>query len=99
MKRKRFTKVFKLEALRLLEQGNKSGAELARQLGVRRNQLYKWRREVELRGEEYAFKGPGRNAAKENVSELTALRKRIARLEEENAILKKAEAYFSGKRR
>jgi len=99
MKRKRFAKEFKLEALRLMEQSNKSGAELARELGVRRNQLYKWRREVELRGEEDAFKGPGRNAAKENVSELTALRKRIARLEDENAILKKAEAYFSGKRR
>jgi transposase len=99
MKRKRFTKEFKLEALRLLEQSNKSGAELARELGVRRNQLYKWRREVELRGEEGAFRGRGRNAAKENVSELTTLRKRIARLEEENAILKKAEAYFSGKRR
>jgi transposase len=99
MKRKRFAKEFKLEALRLLEQSNKSGAELARELGVRRNQLYKWRREVELRGEEGAFRGRGRNAAKENVSELTTLRKRIARLEEENAILKKAEAYFSGKRR
>ena len=99
MKRKRFTRQFKLEALRLLDQGNKSGAELARELGIRRNQLYKWRREVQLRGEEGAFKGPGRNAAKENVSELTALRKRVARLEEENAILKKAEAYFSGPRR
>ena len=63
---------------------------------MRRNQLNKWRREVQLRGEEQAFKGPGRNAAKENVSELTALKKRVARLEEENAILKKAEAYFSG---
>lgn len=99
MKRKRFTKKFKLEALRLLEQGKHSGAALARELGVRRNQLYKWRREVQLRGEEEAFKGPGRNAATENVTELTALRKRVARLEEENAILKKAEAYFSVKRR
>lgn len=99
MKRKRFTREFKLEALRLLDQGSKPAAELARELGVRRNQLYKWRREVELRGEQDAFRGPGRNAAKENVSELTLLKKRIARLEEENAILKKAEAYFSGKRR
>ena len=99
MKRKRFTREFKLEALRLLEQRDKSGATLARELGVRRNQLYKWRREVQLRGEQEAFKGPGRNAAKENVSELTALKKRNARLEEENAILKKAEAYFSGPRR
>ena len=95
MQRKQFTKEFKLQALRLLEQDGKSGAELARELGVRRNQLYKWRRELQIRGEEGAFKGPGRNAAKDNLSELTALKRRVARLEEENAILKKAEAYFS----
>lgn len=99
MKRKRLSREFKLEALRLLAQGNKPGAVLARELGVRRNQLYKWRRQVQFRGEEGAFKGPGRNAAAENVSELTALRKRVVRLEEENAILKKAEAYFSGQPR
>ena len=99
MKRKRFTKEFKLEALRLLEQSGKQGAELARELGVRRNLLYKWRRVVQLKGEEGAFKGPGRNAAKDNLSELTALKRRVAQLEEENAILKKAEAYFSSKQR
>ena len=98
MKRKRISKEFKLEALRLLEQGNKSGAVLARELGVRRNQLYKWRREIQLRGVDGAFKGPGRNAHKDNVSELTALKRRVARLEEENDILKKAEAYFSKNR-
>jgi transposase-like protein len=37
--RKHFTKEFKLEAVRLLEHAGKSGTELARQLGVRRNQL------------------------------------------------------------
>jgi transposase len=95
MKRKRFTKEFKLEALRLLVQGNKSGAVLAREWGVQRNQLYKWRREVQIKGENGAFKGSGRNAHKDNVSELTALKRQVARLEEENAILKKAEAYFS----
>jgi transposase len=99
MKRKRFTKEFKLEALRLLEQSDKQGAELARELGVRRNLLYKWRRVVQLKGEEGAFKGPGRNAAKDNLSELTVLKRRVAQLEEENAILKKAEAYFSNKQR
>jgi transposase len=97
MKRKRFSRQFKLEAVRLFEHSDKSGAELARELGVRRNQLYKWRREVQMRGEEAAFPGAGRNAAKENTSELTALRQRVARLEEENAILKKAEAYFTDK--
>ncbi len=58
MKRKHFSKEFKLQALRLLEQDNKTGAELARELGVRRNQLYKWRREVLIKGEADAFKGP-----------------------------------------
>lgn len=99
MKRKRFTREFKFEVLRLFAQGSKSAAQLARELGVRRNQIYKWRKESQVRGEQEAFRGPGRNAVKENVSELTALKKRVARLEEENAILKKAEAYFSGKHR
>jgi transposase len=99
MKRKRFSKEFKLEALRLLECSDKSGAELARELGVRRNQLYKWRRELQLHGEDGAFNGPWQNAARSNVSEITALKRRVARLEEENAILKKAEAYFTSKPR
>ena len=97
MKRKQFSRQFKLEAVRLLEHSDKTGAELARELGVRRNQLYKWRREVLLRGEAAAFPGPGRNAAKDNRTELTRLRQRVAQLEEENAILKKAEAYFTNK--
>ena len=99
MKRKRFSKQFKLEALRLLEQGEQSATELAQQLGIRRNQLYKWRRQLELKGREGAFCGPGGIAAKDNLAEITALRRRVAQLEEENAILKKAEAYFADKRR
>jgi len=42
-KRKQFTREFKLEAVRLLEEGNKPATQLARELGVRRNQLYKWK--------------------------------------------------------
>lgn len=99
MKRKRFSREFKLEAVRLLESGDQSGADLARQLGVRRNQLYKWRSEVQTRGETAAFPGPGRNAASANRSELTALQRRVAQLEEENAILKKAAAYFTKQQR
>ncbi len=99
MKRKRFSKEFKLEALRLLECSDKSGAELARELDIRRNQLYKWRRELQLHGADGAFNGPWQNAARSSVSEITALKRRVARLEEENAILKKAEAYFTSKPR
>src|SRR5713226_241168 len=35
-KRQSFTKEFKLEAVRLMEHGNKSAAEVARELGIRR---------------------------------------------------------------
>lgn len=94
MKRKRYTKEFKLEAVRLLETRDKSASALARALGVRRNQLYKWQSQVADKGEAAVFKGSGHSPAGE-VKEFIALRRRIAELEEETAILKKAEAYFA----
>ena len=91
MERKKFSKSFKLEVVRQLKKGDKSATVLARELGLRRNQLYKWQRQVELKGEA-AFSGQGRRAPP---SDVEALQRRIAELEEENAILKKAEAYFA----
>lgn len=93
--RKRFTKEFKLEAVRLLESGDISPADLARDLDVRRNQLYKWQAALSDKGAEAAFNGPGRNAAKESLSEVALLKRRVAQLEEENVILKKAAVYFA----
>jgi transposase-like protein len=43
VKRQKFTSEFKLEALRLMESSGKPAADLARELGVRCNQLYKWK--------------------------------------------------------
>jgi transposase-like protein len=42
-KRNQFTREFKLEAVRFLEESEKLAAELARGLGIRRNLLYKWK--------------------------------------------------------
>jgi transposase-like protein len=58
---------------------------LAPELGLRRNQLHKWQRQAELKGEA-AFSGQGRRAP---LSDVEALQRRVARLEQENAILKK----------
>lgn len=44
MKRKKYSKQFKEEAVRIMEVGDKSPALLVRELGVRRNQLYKWQK-------------------------------------------------------
>ena len=85
--RKRYTKEFKLEAVRLLEKGDKPAADLARELGVQRNQLYKWQEQVQANGEG-AVPGKGRRPPAE--AELARMRREIERLKEENEILKKA---------
>ena len=95
MKKKYFNREFKLEAVRLLKAGQQPVAALARELGVPRNRLYKWRDEVDNKGELSAFRGPGRPSGKRQLSELERLRRRVAQLEEENEILKKADAYFA----
>jgi transposase len=91
--RQRYTNEFKREAVRLLNAGEKSASDLARELGVRRNQLYKWQKESAEKGAE-AFKGPGRRPT-DNSDKLGALEKENARLREEVEILKKAAAYFA----
>ncbi len=90
------SKEFKLEAVRQLEEGLKPATVLARELGIRRNQLYKWKNQILEKGPEAAFKGPGRKLSVDTgADETTALKRRITLLEEENDILKKAAKYFA----
>jgi transposase len=65
-KRKTFSRDFKLEAVRLLGQDDRSAAELARELGSKRNQLCKWQEQLTERGEA-AFPGHGRPVADKEV--------------------------------
>jgi transposase-like protein len=92
-KRKTFTRAFKLEALRLLDRGEKKPADLARELGVPRNRLYKWREQLAAKGEDSVFPGHGRKRGTD--AERAALKREIVRLKEENEILKKAATYFA----
>ena len=91
-KRKRYTKEFKLEALRLIKESGKPSAEVARELGIRRNQLYKWQDELGAHGED-AFPGHGRRPARDE--EVARLKRELARVKEERDILKKAAQYFA----
>ena len=92
-RRRRYTKEFKLEAVRLLERGQKRATDLALELGIRRNQLYKWQRELRGKGEG-AFRGRGRRSLKEQ-SEIERLRAELKQVTEERDILKKAAACFA----
>lgn len=89
-KRQRFTAEFKREAVRLIREADKPVSELARELGVPRNRLYKWVADAEKLGAS-AFGGSGRRPD----DEVGQLRREVERLKEENTILKKAAACFA----
>ena len=48
--RRRFTPEFKRQAVLLLNAGQRPAAEIARELGVPRNRLYKWQKDVAAHG-------------------------------------------------
>ncbi|MBL4763213.1 MAG: transposase [Gammaproteobacteria bacterium] len=88
-----YPKAFKLEALRLMDESQRPASEIARELGIRRNQLYKWKEQLMTTGD-VATPKKGRPKKAEQ-SELSLLKQELKRLKEENDILKKAAAYFA----
>ena len=91
-KYKTLSKAFKEEAVRLLEQSGRPPAEIARELGIRRNQLYKWQEQIRAKGDEVF---PGRGRQGRQAEEVRRLRRELERVKEERDILKKAAAYFA----
>ena len=88
MANKKYTKEFKLDAVRLALTSDKSQAQVARDLGLRDNVLYNW--VSKYRGE---VLGSAHGMTPEQ--EMAALRKENAQLRQETDILKKAAAYFA----
>ena len=88
-----YTKEFKLEALRMMESSGRPSSEIAMELGIRRNQLYKWKEQLSRTGD-VAAQTKGR-PRKENESESSRLKRENERLKEENEILKKAAVFFA----
>ena len=92
--RTKFDDEFKREAVRRMRAGLITQTELAAQLGIRRNQLYKWAKVLDSQLPGEGFKHPGRPVAAEP-TEVEQLRRRLALAEEELAILKKFDAYLT----
>ena len=92
MPRRKFSREFKVEAVRLVKQRDVSVAQASRDLDVHENLLRKWVREFSYDPAE-AFPSPGQMKAEQ--VEIERLRKEIARLKAERDILKKAAAYFA----
>jgi transposase len=87
---RRYSREFKLEAVRLAETGDRPKAQIARELGIRVNQFRKWKIEFE---QEERTGAPKRPVVVDD--DLNRLRRENGRLKEENELLKKAAIYFA----
>jgi transposase-like protein len=88
---KQYSHEFKLEALRLAAIGDKPATQVARELGIRVNQLQKWKQQLEAEAASGVLAKRGRPAD----GELERVRRENAKLKGENDILKKAAIFFA----
>lgn len=68
---------------------------MARELGLRVNQIYKWKKQLEVKPDN-AFPGQGNGADKE--AEIRRLKKELLAMREENEFLKKTAIFFAKNR-
>ena len=94
MKKRYFTKEFKLNAFSLAQE-RENVAEVARELDIRHDMLRRWIKEYQKRKSD-AFNGTGKQQPRDKkLSELQALKKELREVKLERDILKKAVHIFS----
>ena len=91
--RRQFTHEFKFEAVELVLTGDKTAVEVARNLGIRVELLYRWKNEY-VSNNAQAFPGTGHLSDPEE-EQIRTLERELAGVTEERDILKKALAIFS----
>lgn len=92
MQRRRFSREFKIEAVRLVRDRGVTLAQASRDIDVHANVLRKWVREFGFDPKQ-AF--PGHGQQKPEQLEIDRLRREVTKLKAERDILKKAAAYFA----
>ncbi len=92
MKRQRFSREYKLEAVKQVRDRGVASAVVARELGIGANVVSRWVREAggDVRK---AFPVQGQQPAEQ--AEIERLKREIVKLKAEKDILKKAAAYFA----
>jgi transposase len=95
--RRSFAEEFKRDAVRLAgERGNVSA--VARDLGINESVLNRWKRQLQQQAQQSGSGSrpfPGNGNPRDE--EMTKLRRELARVKEENAILKKAVGIFTSR--
>ena len=92
MQRRKFTREFKLEAVRLIRERGVSFGQASQDLGVHESQLREWVKKF-AEDPQHAF--PGNGQMKPEQLEIVRLRREVQKLKAERDILKKAAAYFA----
>ena len=92
--RRKYDSDFKRSAVLLSEEPGRSVAEVAENLGVGKDLIYRWRRQMRERGE-IAFPGNGKVALTAEQKRIRELERKLKDTEMERDILKKAMAIFS----
>lgn len=90
--RKKYSREFKLEAVKQVVEQGRSVTEVADGLGINRNLLTRWKSQLKAAGE-FAFPGNGKPGEAE--AEIQRLKRELATARQERDILKKAAAYFA----
>jgi len=85
--RRQYDEEFKKRAVQLSFNPDRTVQSVVDSLGISQSMLYRWRQKYSEQGE--------KTEKAVQTEEVRLLRKRIAELEEENEILKKASAYFA----
>lgn len=90
-KRRSFTKEFKAETVRLCKLGDRTIAQVAKDLDLTEGSVREWVKRADID----AGKGPEGALTTAEREELSRLRREVKRLEMEREILKKATAFFA----
>jgi len=92
MERRKFTREFKLEAVKLIRDRGVSVTQASRDLGVHQTVLRSW---LKAYGDDPVPAFPGHGQQKPEQAEIAALKREVTKLKAERDILKKAAAYFA----
>jgi len=99
----KYTSEFKQEAVKLLLSSNEPTSVIAKELGINKSTLHKWKRKsmLDRTHNDSLNKHYSSNSLqyKELEMENKELKKKLKRAEEEREILKKAAAYFANQER
>lgn len=90
--RRRFSREFKIEAVRQVVNEGRTRRDVAKELGLNESLLGRWVKQISADPEQ-AFPGQGNLKARDK--ELEELRRENARLKGELSFLKKVSAYFA----